>query len=510
MEELRDRLKRMVFWKPDVRLVAFISVIMLGLLLIPLLRIAFYSIPWYDDYMYGVWVKNFLEQDYSLKSVLDGANYCMRMEWYAWQGTFSSIFLMALVPMVWGEKYYFLGPLFLILILTVAVMVCVTVLLRRVLNADRASAVTVAAGVTAMALVLIYQPTHAFYWYNGGVHYIAMHSFLLLLITAWVSLLSCRGRMKTILLILWTLLGAVLAGGSNYVTSLQGMLIGLGMLGIGCLLRRKQTLRLLPSVIVYAAAFYISVSAPGNQVRGAVYEDCGMSTDAVTAILNSFVEAVRFMKVFSWQMTLAVMLLLAPIIWRCVRKSSCRFRWPGLVLLLSFCLYATGFTSSLYVTGAVVLARVVNVAKITYQILVILNEVYWMGWVCRRMERRAAADEGARKDPVDTSKSVPLVFFAAVGVLMLGIFAADPQKEAHFSSWTAYHYVHTGEANEFHKQYLRRIEEIKNGGEIVTVAPYVYRPWILATSDLSEDPGSEQNTAMANWYKKQAIICSGQ
>ena len=501
---MKDKIGKIIFWRPDRRLAAFLALLALGLLLLPLLRIALYSAPWYDDYGYGGFVKGFLDQERTWKSALEGAIYGTKVQWYAWQGTFSSIFFMTLVPLVWGEEYYFLGPLFLICILTIAVWVFVKVLARDVLKADRASAVILASGVTAMVVVMIYHANQGFFWYNAGIHYVGMHAFLLLLIAAWIKLLVDRGRVKTVLLVLWTLLGAVLAGGSNYVTSLQGLLVGLGIVAAGAVLYKKRAWVLCPSMIAYLIAFYMNISAPGNEARGAIYRDCGMSMGAVPAVLGSFVEAFRHIGLFSWQMTLAVMLLLAPIIWRIVRRSNCRFRYPGIVLICSICLYATGFTSSLYVTGAVVLARVVNAVKITYQILVIINEIYWLGWVCRKWESRRAE----RKETED--KNVPLIFFLAVGVLMLGIFlsASSVDREGHYSSWAAYHYVHTGEAYEFHRQYTERVAAIKEGGEIVQVDPYMFRPWILAVSDLSSDPGNEANAAMAGWYRKQAIICT--
>lgn len=512
-KSLKDKLKNIIMWRPDMRLVAALFVVALVLLLIPLVRMAIYSVPWYDDYNYGKFVKGFLSEERSLQSALKGAQYCTKTMWYAWQGTFSSIFLMSLVPLIWGEEYYFLGALFLIGILTVSMLIFVKSLSRNLFQADAASGVALAAGVTAMTVVLIHHPHQGFYWYNAGIHYIGMHSLLLLTIAAWVKLVTGAGKLKSALLIAWTLLGAVCAGGANYVTSLQGFLVGGSIIALGLVLRKKRVWLLLPSMLVYGYGFYKNMSAPGNAKRSAIYRDSGMSTDVVSAVTNSFVEAARFMKTFNWQMTLMVVILLAPIIWRIVKKSKCRFRYPGILLLWSVCLYATGFTSSLYVTGAVALARVVNAIKITYQILVIANEIYWLGWICRKLEQRtdcknkwlkrlAAAGEGTARP-----KGAPLAFFAVAGMVMLGIFAMDPIKVHHYSSWAAYYYVHTGEANEFHKQYLERVEAIKNGGGTVIVEPYVFRPWILAIADLSEDPNAESNVAMAEWYHKEAILC---
>lgn len=196
----------------------------------------------------------------------------------------------------------------------------------------------------------------------------------------------------------------------------------------------------------------------------------------------------------------AVMLLLslAPIIWQAVHKLSFRYRYPGLLLLWSFCLYATGFTPSLYSLGHGGLVRTLNAVKITYQLLLIINEVYWIGWIC---EKRKRTEESV------VAGGAPFFFYPVMGLIMLGIFAVTPDKEGSYSSYTAYHYVHTGEAYNFYQEYLKRVDTIRNGGKEVVVEPLYFRPWILGVGDLWEDPTYEANTAIALWYDKEAISC---
>lgn len=109
---MKDRLKRIWNWEPGMGVVAAAAVCLLLLLLVPLLRLALYAVPWYDDYNYGQFVKNFVDMERSIGSAVSGAVYCMKTQWYAWQGTFSSVFFMSLMPGVWGEQYYFWGPVF--------------------------------------------------------------------------------------------------------------------------------------------------------------------------------------------------------------------------------------------------------------------------------------------------------------------------------------------------------------------------------------------------------------
>ena len=90
-------LKKAMKWKPDARLVAGMAFAAFVLLMIPLLRIAIYSVPYYDDYKFGGFVKGFLTQERSLRSALQGALYCTKTNWHAWQGTYSASFFNSLM-----------------------------------------------------------------------------------------------------------------------------------------------------------------------------------------------------------------------------------------------------------------------------------------------------------------------------------------------------------------------------------------------------------------------------
>ena len=489
------KIRKAVLWRPDMKLIAILAVLALLLLMVPLLRIALYTVPWYDDYNYCGFVRNFLKQEYSLSSALQGAAYCIKTQWYAWQGTFSSTFFMSMEPFVWDESLYFLGPLFLIVILPFSVFVLSGALLRGILRAECASCIVLQTAAAAVTVVYIHSDRAGFYWYNSGVHYVGMHSFLILTAAAWVMLMVGKGKWSTVLLGLWSLVGAVLGGGSNYVTALQGFVLLFSILALGLLLRNKRSFLLLPSAVVYCFAFYKNVAAPGNQVRGSYFS--GQSASA--AILNSFLEALGYMWRFTGPQMLAAMLLIVPVIWHMLRKTQFRFRYPGLILLWSFCFYATGFTPSLYSMGHGGLGRTLNAVKITWQILLLLNEVYWLGWL-----QQKAVEHGKISGE---QKGVPALFYLAMAGLLLGIFAVDPIPAAHYSPFIAYHYVHSGEAYEFYKEYLARVETIKNGGDVVEVTPYHFMPASICVDDLSSDPNREENRFMATWYGKQAIIC---
>lgn len=473
---------------------------------------AFYAVPWYDDYNFGKYVKNFLEQEYSLKSALEGAVFGAKSEWYAWQGTYAATFFNTLMPEVWGEGYYFLGPLFIILILPASVCVLTKTLVRDVLKADMASCVIVQSVAAAIAVVLIHSPQEGFYWYVGGICYVGAHSFLMLLTAAWIKLLVGKKKISSVILMACTMAGAALVAGFTYMTVLQGLLAGLSIVALGVSLRKRRVLLLLPSVLVYAYGFYKSVIAPGNHVREAALEKAGVvGLDAVSAVVNSFVEAFRHMAEFTDMMTLLMMILLLPIIWRMVKRINFQFLYPGMLLLWSFCFYATGFTPGLYALNSAGPARTLNAIKLTYQVLLLVNEVYWTGWLYNKLRQTRGVSllgwQWEKKGECSESgKNAPVIFYLTIGLLALGVSIIEPDKEHSYSSYAAYHYVHTGEANNYYQEYQERIEAIKSGGDVVAVKPYYYKPWPICIGDLSENADSGQNRAIARWYEKLAVM----
>jgi len=481
------------------RVVSYVSLAVLILLLIPLLRISQYSVPWYDDLNYGLPVKNALDAGAGFAGVIKAALECVRVQWYAWQGTYSSIFFMALMPAAWGEKYYFLGPVFLILILTLSVYTLMYVILRNVFDACRYKAVTVSAIMSALCIALVHSSQAGFFWYNGGVHYVGMHSFLLFLAAVCIRLAYAG---KTAAKFGYMFLGAVLAvcvAGSNYVTALQGILV-LALIALTVFIFKKSTCYFyIPMILIYLYGFYKNVTAPGNRFRSASYVGWGYSP--VMSVLRSFQEAFRHIGTFTGLITVVVMILILPVTVQIVRKSRFKFNLPIIVLAGSFCLYATGFTPSLYSLGHAGLGRTLNAVKITYQILLILNEIYLVGWITKRFAGKL------RFERIFLFRDrCPVIFYAVLAVVMLIIFSRSPNQAGCYSSYGAYYYVHTGEAFNFHEEYKDRVALLKSDEDNVVLGKYIYTPWMICMGDLGDNPDAEENQAVAAWYDKDSVI----
>lgn len=413
---------------------------------------------------------------------------------------------MTLMPAVWGEQYYFLGPVFILLLLLAGSMVFTHVILRKVFRMEKWSSLAIQAVITIAEFMFIYSAQSGFYWYNGGIHYVGMHGFGLLFLSVAICLERAEGRTAKGLLFTASVLLAMITAGSNFVTALQGLLCLLTILLVSVVVERRRTgLWLLPSTLVYIIGFGLNVAAPGNSVRARSY--VGWGYGPLESIGRSFLEAVKHIPEYTGPVVLMVMLLLVPMIWQAVKSTDYRFRYPGIVLALSFCLYATGYTPSLYSLVHAGLSRTLNAVKITYLLLLFLNEIYWIGWLRQLLEKRAEQTTGQltiQKWAIRNGAAA-WWFYVLIGVACLVIFRASSNQAGHYSSYGAYYYVHTGEAYNFHQEYLERVAILSGPEKDVQLPAYQFRPWFLCMGEISENADNEANRSLAMWYHKDSV-----
>lgn len=486
-----NKLKKIIGIKISEKWVAVLAMIgMLGLLA-PIFRLALYAVPYYDDYLHVKFARGFLREYGGFRGWIEGVLYTVKSQYYAWQGTFSTQFIVSASPIILDDKYYSYAVVAVLIIFVISVMAFVLMTTKRLLNISTGARWIMAVVVTMSLIELIYTAQQGIYWYNGEVHYTLMHGLFLLMVAVAVEILYVKSnRVALILSVPMAILGIIVAG-SNFVTILQGLLVLLTIVGLGILCKNKKVYFLIVPTCVYALGFYFNVIAPGNDKRGQNFQGYG----AVKSILYSFKSAGEQFFEFTGLIMVVIMLLLLPVVWNAVINMEYKFRLPGLVTLYSICLYATGFTSSYYGMGTPGISRAWVVIKFTLQLLIYINEIYWIGWFVKRRQRKTTVKPMGHY----------LAYYAVMCLAVLGIFAISPNQAGSFSSYGAYYYIHSGEAYNFYQQYEARIDKIENSGNVVEVEPYYWKPQFLCIGDLSTDPNSSANRALAEWYGKDAI-----
>lgn len=474
--------------KLSTRVMAVASVVLLMIMLVPLVRGAFFTKPWADDYTYGGPVRLWLMGEPYYKSLWDALIKSTTEMYYAYQGPFVSAFLMSFAGLA-GEKYYFILSLILIFILTATLLGVCYIWVRRLLHARRSESIFFSACATVAIIELVYSASNAFYWWVGAVHYIFMHSAMLWMITLAMCGLTSVRRWEQVLDAVGIAILGFLIGGGNYVSALQSILLLLLFLGLAVLARNKRAVILLPGILTFANAFYYNVNSPGNQVRGGSYSSSGV----IEAILGSFKATITKMPRMFDIIFIVVLLVLLPVAWNMTKRVSFRFPLPVLVTVLSYCFYATGYTPFLYATGGIGVARLFNAVKITFQLLLIFNLFYWAGWANHKFKTEKVF-------------SHYWSYYIVLCIAAVCIFVWSPNQAGNYSSYGAYYYIHTGELGNMYNQYLDRLKVLQGEEEDIVFEEYRYKPWLFYIEDLGSDPEYWINKAARSWYDKSSII----
>ena len=499
---------------PDHKICSVCFAVLLVVALIPLFLLTKYAIPFFDDYGYSapVWI-HYMLGGFNPKGVISGALLnCISM-WHHWQGTYSSIFLMGLNPMVFGEQYYVIGPVFLIANLVLSLFIFIYVSIKYGLKESGIIILGIQSSVTLMAVLFVYSAQQAFFWFNGGVHYVGMFSFELYFLSVLILLAKINENQKiskkripvTILLVFISIFLGFFVAGANFVTTLQTMILILSGVVLALFHKNKRILLWIPSVLAFSVGFFLNLSAPGNAVRAANYPD---TPGAFESILKSFPLSFRFIGRFTDWRTLFLLILILPLLWyltgRIYQRNPKAFSVPGFIILAlwSYCVYAASFTPGLYGMGEVVLSRMINIIKLTFQLLLILNCAYVLGLI-----RSIIIKTTGKKDSVNTnsSENISLVLILLCLAGSVFFFIKSPDKTGQYSTYGAYHYLADGEAKLFHVQYENRVRRLKTPETDVVLEPYSIRPWFLIWTDLSTDPNAPENLELAYYYGKSSV-----
>ena len=368
-------MKKIFTYKPSLKVITIVLSIVFILSLLPILRFCLYTIPWFDDYNYAIYTKSFQEAyGRGFISALRGACNMVAECHYAWQGTFSSIFFMALSGLAISDTSYFVGPIFLVLIFSFSSILCVYMILSRVFKLSSLASISTALLSSILMVQTLYLPSHGFFWYNGGVHYVGMSSFLMLYIACVLFFNEKNGALWAILSTILLCLLSLITSGANYVTALHmGVLNVLLMIYVG-FKDKKKLLRLILPTLVYIAGFIVNATAPGNKVRIAYFDES--SRTPVKAVLESFYYSFKDFPLYFDIALVVTMIALAPIIVKGLEKSDFKFRYPAIPVLFLIGLFASSYTPAIYSMGGNTLDRVLNLCKICFQLMFIFSEIY--------------------------------------------------------------------------------------------------------------------------------------
>lgn len=460
---------------------------------LPIVLAGKYVFPQGDDFEYGAYCHQAWINNIGVAGVLKGAGKTVGEAFFDWQGTFSSIFFMALQPGVWGTKYYHLVPFLLLSLLISAVLFFFYVLFQKVCGASAKEGVFVGCLVALTAVQLAVSKPSAFFWYNGAIHYLGAFSFLLFFLS--FLLLDIVSEKRKYGYEILAALMAVLVGGGNLVTALIGNVISVYLFLILLYLKKKKACGriALPCCFLFIA-FLVNTLAPGNFVREAKSGDTG-NYGVVTSILKSFQICLEnaFGEWTDW-FWLLLLLMAAPVLWKIVKKAAFHFPLPGVVLIGSYCLLSAMYTPQLFALGQWRTGRIQNITYFMFLILCVLNELYFMGWARRRFDL---------KDNMFTGKGYAVVV-VPVCISLFGLTAVAAPDE--LTTPAVIEAVRSGEAQKYAEAIEENIALLESDGdEIVWIKEPPRKPEVFVDDEIEA-----WRLGAAAYYGKKAVRYEGE
>lgn len=473
--------------------------------LIPILWIARYNYPSADDYTNGSSCYHVWEESHSLFRVIGEAASRMVNEWFEWRGCFTSSFLSALTPNIFGEKWYFLTTWLVLGMLSISVVYLFRMIFSRMFGADRymshcISMLTLFVTVQCMGNQ---ERVEAFFWYSGAINYVFVHGVSLLYLGLLISLSVNKEKKRKGTVAAASVLG-FLAGGGNQMTMLNVAIILSVVVAFITIQRKWKNYKLLGLPIgMFYLGFVLAVIAPGNFVRAA--SAAGMNP--VKAIMVSFYDCLdlALSEWTAWPLLLTV-LIMVPVFWHMAGKTDFLFPYPGIMALFGYCLVSAMFTPPLYAVGNIEAGRLRALAFIMYVMVLVLCTGYVVGWIRKRYEGRCRKISEA--DSQNSSRAERSLYVLGCMAFFLFGSALTIIPEPHYYTFSSAvidlangnGQAYGAEQEKRTAVYLSRPEGIVEVEEIET------QPALLFFSDITEDAQDWTNRGVARFYDLEGVV----
>ncbi len=478
--------------------------------LIPLCVLAWFNHASADDYTNGSGGYHVWSAGHSVVAVLGAAFQKAVYEWHTWRGCFTSAFLSAVPPHIFGAGGYRVTTWLVLGLLTASVLYFMYMLFVRLFRADVWTVCSI--GMLTLLLSVQCAPggVELFYWYSGAINYTFMYGVSLLFYGALLSAVVNQGRRRRTAIVAASVLG-FLVGGANQMTMLNAAICLTAAVCLLLCLKKRAVLRTLgiPVGIFYAAAL-LSIVAPGNYVRA---EQAGGGMRPLKAVLVSLYNGLD-MAVndwLTWPLIVAVIVMI-PLFWHIFASTRFSFPYPFWALLFGYGVVSAMFTPPLFAVGNVEAGRIQGTAYLMFVLALVLCTGYLTGWLRKKYERIAdkAALPAEKREAYGKETCLCLtgaLAFMAFGILMTVI----PEPRA-FNSVSAAADLVNGSAGAYADALHTREEKYReSAGEDVQVAALPAKPELLYFSDITPDPEDWQNRGVARFYDlgSVAVVTDG-
>lgn len=473
--------------------IAVIVVTALAVSLIPIFAGAFFSHPISDDFKYARFVHTAVEEN-GAAGFLPSVFGTVADTYMNWQGTYSAAFLFALQPGGVYSGMYFLTTFIIVGSIVAAMYFLMYSLVRRVIGSKGVYAVILASLVLLLQFQFIPNKHEGLYWYNGAIYYSFFYALSLVYFALLLRYSQIKKRgLRVITGVLLFLLAAFIGGG-NYTTLLVTIILTLFYV-IGCFVKKSRGKWMFAALLaVLLLGFAVSALAPGNANRASQFD----LSNPVVAIVKSYYYAMSCFASWTRLPELAFFVFSSPIVFLLARRAEFSFKYPLLVLVLSFSVFAAQLTPALYVMSGVGSGRQVDIYYYSYYLFVLSQMFYIIGWLQRRAGQ---TNFGGIK--VLLRKYCALFFALYVIISFAGCI---PYPISNMTSVDISLSLYRGEAQEYDRQYKEIEAKLNEDSDVCCIPEIKTVPDFYSKLLISDDGSYWVNQRMAHFYGHEKIV----
>ena len=488
------------------RLIAIVLIAAFVISLIPMLYISKYTFPSEDDFSYGRLTKNVYADTGSFFKVL-GASFTRAISMYkSWQGTFSGLMVMSIGPYIYGMQYYALTPFILLFMMVVSTLFFTYKLVHKYFGLDIWTWIVIALVLLMAQIQFMQYPNSSFYWYNGSSLYMTFYCSALVVYGLMVDILMAKPKKKYWLYAIAVPLSAFTATG-NFVISLNFAIVTAFVVLYLVITKNKLWKKALPIFIIALAGLIFITAAPGNSVR---VSEQNADASALEAVALSFKNAFLYLfkphyLIESKYFGALFVLVLLPFTGKIITNDKFKFRYPALILLLAFCVFASVMTPTLYGLGHVKLPRVNNLVFFFYIWMVVFDLIYIAGWLYRKINQKSS---GVSQSLISVKNYFLAIYFAVIFIIgiisFLGIDIHNPKQMP--TTIRAAQVIRHQTGKTFARENKARLDMLYSDESELVFAPYTAEPDLLFYNDMGEDPTEWFNRIVAEYFDKDSVI----
>lgn len=481
--------------------------ILVLLSLIPILLISPFVYPFSDDFTFATYSRMAVTNSTSLPQMIGTLLHHAIINTYdsyvEWQGTFTTTFLMAFCPAIFGYRYYHLVPVIIIAIYCLALFYFLYVIICRIAHAPRYVAVFIFALTSLFTIQNSPDPMQAFNWFSSAVPYTVGNAIWLFFFARQltIALHSFEGRQISFpkqQLPLCVL--AFLTGGINHITIVWAFMILVTMWIVLFLLKTPRTTInvLIPSSLFLLVGLAANVLCPGSRLR--MDASGGTANGFLATILKSF-RAGAIMSIRWADPTIILyVVLLIPFILVLLehfcRHSHFHFPLPGLFCIYAYCLFSGLFAPLIYVSDRYDTRRPHTASHPLYLLLLLLCTVYVAGYI------RTHYRQSIWVERLSSVIRAPMKYymFSLAATLLVCLFMTV-QKPTRFFSMSCLVSLLNGNAKEFGEimEYnFRQLEDPSVRNVQVRHVP-------LNSSALTSDEVADWKDGAVLFYQKESV-----